>query len=141
MALPSQPSTNYVKRLIGLPGDHVVVRDNRIFINATLVPLRHLGMYAGGYGFSGAELGLERLGPAEQAVMFANEWSSTDFEAVVPAGHYFFMGDNRNDSLDGRSQHVGFMPENNLVGRAVRIWMNWRIPGWPNWSRVGLAIQ
>jgi signal peptidase I len=139
--LPSNPSTNYIKRLVGLPGDHVVVRDNRVFINGKLIPLDAAGSYMGAYGFTGAALGAERFGDTKHVVMFATDRTATDFEAIVPQGRYFFMGDNRNDSEDSRFSMVGFVPERNLVGRAVRIWMNWRLPGWPDWHRVGTKIR
>jgi signal peptidase I len=139
--LPSDPSTHFIKRLIGLPGDHVVVRDNQVTINGKPVALTSDGVYSGGYGFSGADLALEQIGSEKHEVMFARDRYATDFEAVVPAGHYFFMGDNRNDSEDGRFPMVGFVPEKNLVGRAVRIWMNWQLPGWPHLSRIGLKIH
>jgi signal peptidase I len=139
--LPSDPSTHFIKRLIGLPGDRVVVRDNQVTINGTPVALTSDGVYTGGYGFSGADLALEQLGGEQHEVMFARDRYPTDFEAVVPAGHYFFMGDNRNDSEDGRFPMVGFVPEKNLVGRAVRIWMNWQLPGWPHLDRIGLKIR
>lgn len=139
--LPSQPSTHFIKRLIGLPGDRVVVRDNQLTINGTPVEMKRDGVYSGGYGFSGADLALEQLGSEQHEVMFARDRDGTDFEAVVPPGHYFFMGDNRNDSEDGRFPMVGFVPEKNLVGRAVRIWMNWRLPGWPDWRRIGMKIR
>jgi signal peptidase I len=139
--LPSSPSTNYIKRLVGLPGDHVVVRDNRVFINGMLIPLEVAGTYLGEYGFAGAALGTERFGRTEHKVMFATDRTPTDFEATVPKGMYFFMGDNRNDSQDSRFSTVGFVPEPNLVGRAIRIWMNWRLPGWPDWHRIGMRIR
>jgi signal peptidase I len=139
--LPSDPSTNLIKRLVGLPGDHVLVRDNRVFINGMPIPLTLNGTYGGGFGFTGAPLGLEQFGQATHVVMFTPQGFATDFEGIVPAGHYFFMGDNRNDSKDSRFQDVGFVPDQNLVGHAVRIWMNWRLPGWPDWQRIGMRIQ
>jgi signal peptidase I len=139
--LPSDPSVHFIKRLIGLPGDRIVVRDNEIIINGAAVPKQSDGAYSGGYGFSGAPLALEQLGAEQHVIMFAPDRASTDYEAVVPAGHYFFMGDNRNDSADSRFPLVGFVPEENLVGRAVRVWMNWQIPGWPQWRRIGMKIR
>jgi signal peptidase I len=139
--LPSDPSIHFIKRLVGLPGDHVVVRDNRITINGASIPMKRDGAYSGGYGFTGAELALERFGVEQHVVMFAHNRDATDFEAVVPAGHYFFMGDNRNDSEDSRFPVVGFVPEQNLVGHAFRIWMNWQVPGWPDWRRIGMKIR
>jgi signal peptidase I len=138
--LPSDPSVHYIKRLIGLPGDHVLVRNNRLTINGSPIPLAPDGSYSGGYGFAGSPLGVERFGKQEHEVMFAAGRSSTDFATIVPAGHYFFMGDNRNDSQDSRFPVVGFVPEANLVGRASRIWMNWDFPHWPHWNRIGRRI-
>ncbi len=139
--LPSDPSIHFIKRLIGLPGDHVMVRDNQITINGTLIPMRRDGNYAGGFGFTGADLALEQFGAEQHVIMFAANRGATDFETVVPAGNYFFMGDNRNDSSDSRFPLVGLVPEQNLVGHAVRIWMNWQLPGWPDWHRIGLKIS
>jgi signal peptidase I len=138
--LPSDPSTNYIKRLIGLPGDHILVRDNRLTINGSRMPLAPDGTYSDGYGFNGSALGVEQFGQTEHQVMFATGRPGTNFDAIVPAGHYFFMGDNRNDSQDSRFPQVGFVPESNLVGRAVLIWMNWQFPRWPHWNRIGKRI-
>jgi signal peptidase I len=139
--LPRDPSVDYIKRLIGLPGDHILVRDNRLIINGSPIPLAPDGLYADGYGFSGSPLGVERFGRTGHEVMFAPGRSTTDFETTVPPGHYFFMGDNRNDSQDSRFPQVGFVPEENLVGRASRIWLNWDFPGFPRWNRIGRHIQ
>jgi signal peptidase I len=139
--LPSDPSVHFIKRLIGLPGDHVTVRDNRITINGRLAAMQSAGYYSEGYGFTGSPLALERLGAQSHVIMFAPNRYATDFDAVVPAGSYFFMGDNRNDSADSRFALVGFVPEENLVGHAVLIWMNWQIPGWPLWRRIGMTIR
>lgn len=139
--LPSDPSVNYIKRLIGLPGDHVAVRDNRITINGRMMAMQADGIYSGGYGFSGAPLARERIGANEHLIMLARRREATDFDAVVPEGRYFFMGDNRNDSEDSRFAAVGFVPDKNLVGRAAIVWMNWRFPGWPQWRRIGTIIR
>ncbi len=139
--LPADPSVNFIKRLIGLPGDHVLVRDNQIFINGTPVPQQPDGHYLGADEFAGADLALESFGSKTHVVMFARDRPSKDFEAVVPQGEYFFMGDNRNDSEDGRFAAVGFVPDQNLVGHAVRIALSWPLPGWPIWSRFGNKIN
>jgi signal peptidase I len=138
--LPSNPSVHYIKRLIGLPGDRVVVRQNQLYVNDISVPLKPSGTYSGGYGFTGAELGVERLDAGDHVVMFDQNRYATDFESVVPAGHYFFMGDNRNDSKDSRFGEVGFVPERNIVGQAKRIWLNLRWFEWPRWDRIGAKI-
>jgi signal peptidase I len=138
--LPSDPSIHYIKRLIGLPGDHILVRDNSLFINGAHVQAKRDGEYSGRYGFSGADLEIERLGEHDHLIMLAKNRLSTDYDSVVPPASYFFMGDNRNDSEDSRFAQVGFVPEKNLDGRAMLIWMNWQIPGWPIWRRFGTKI-
>jgi signal peptidase I len=130
-----------IKRLIGLPGDHVVVRDNHLWINGQPVPLEPAGTFGGDDGFDGAQLARERLDHREHTLMFAPVLPATDFEGTVPAHRYFFMGDNRNDSQDSRFPQVGFVSEESLVGPALVIWMNWRFPGWPAWNRVGKVIH
>jgi len=143
--LPRDPSTNYIKRLVGLPGDHVVVKDDRIFVNGEAMPVREDGLYEG-QGQSGARnaharLAIEQLGDVEHHVLFQDSRAPTDFDQVVPEGHYLFMGDNRDNSQDGRFPQVGFVPEGNLVGKAVRIWLNWDLPDAPIWSRIGDPIH
>jgi signal peptidase I len=139
--LPADPSVNYIKRLIGLPGDHVLVRNNQIFINGAKVAQQAHGHYLGGDEFAGSDLALESFDNKAHTVMFARDRPSKDFEAVVPDGTYFFMGDNRNDSEDGRFSAVGFVPDKNLVGHAVRIALSWPVPGWPIWNRFGSKIN
>jgi len=138
--LPSDPATNYIKRLVGLPGDHVVVREKRVYVNGELEPVEFDGVYAG-FGHTGAQIALETLGKAIHRVLYIPDRPSYDFDDVVPAGHYFFMGDNRDNSRDSRFPEVGFVPAGNVVGKAVRIWLNWNLPNAPIWNRIGDAVH
>jgi signal peptidase I len=138
--LPSDPSTNYIKRLVGLPGDHIVVRDRQLFVNGERMPVRLDGVYQG-HGHTGARIGFEQLGKAEHEVLYLMDRYTRDYEQTVPEGHFFFMGDNRDNSRDSRFPEVGFVPERNLVGKAVRIWLNWDWPDAPLWSRIGDPIR
>jgi signal peptidase I len=141
--LPSDPTTNYIKRLVGLPGDHVVVRGDRLFVNGEAMKVELDGLYEGPKDTgaqAGAQIGTEHLGDVDHHVLYIpNRY--TDYDEVVPAGHYFFMGDNRDNSRDSRFPQVGFVPEANLVGKAVRIWLNWDIPAAPIWDRIGDPIR
>jgi signal peptidase I len=138
--LPSDPATNYIKRLVGLPGDHVRVQDKQVWINGALQPVELDGVYEG-FGHTGARIGLEQLGNVTHRTLYIPERPSYDYDAIVPAGHYFFMGDNRDNSRDSRFPEVGFVPDDHVVGKAVRIWLNWNLPHAPIWSRIGDRIE
>ncbi len=138
--LPKDPATNYIKRLVGLPGDHVVVRGQNLYINGERMKVDMDGIYHG-HGHDGAQLATEHLGKADHQVLFLPDRYTRDYDRVVPAGEYFFMGDNRDNSRDSRFPEVGFVPERNLVGKAVRIWLNWDLPAAPIWDRIGAPIR
>ena len=140
--LPSDPSVNYIKRVVGLPGD-VVEYDavnKRVTLNGKLVPLEPIGPYDDDPGLI---LCREQLGTHDHELLLTSGVLSRGGKYEVPAGHYFVMGDNRDNSRDSRFEGVEFIPEGNLVGRAVGIWMNWRWPaeGGPQWSRIGKGIE
>jgi signal peptidase I len=142
--LPKEPSVNYIKRLVGLPGDHIQVRGRELYINGQLVPVEESGRYRGPRNDGPHAFAIEAteyLGEVEHRVLYIPGSREADFDAIVPEGHYFFMGDNRNNSSDSRFPAVGFVPERNLVGKAVRIWMNWDLPSAPIWDRIGNRIQ
>ena len=138
--LPSDPATNYIKRLVGLPGDHVTVRDKRVQVNGVDQPVTLDGVYEG-FGHTGAQVAIEQLGEVPHRVLYIPNRPSYDFDDVVPAGHYFFMGDNRDNSRDSRFPEVGFVPADLVVGKAVVIWLNWNLPNAPIWSRIGQSIH
>jgi signal peptidase I len=142
--LPADPATNYIKRLVGLPGDHIQVRGRQLFINGSLVPLQMNGVYEGprNEGVHAHALGgQEFLEGVEHQVLYIPSRPTPEYDQIVPAGHYFFMGDNRDNSRDSRYGDVGMVPERNLVGKAVRIWLNWDLPSAPIWNRIGDPIQ
>lgn len=138
--LPADPGTNYIKRLVGLPGDTVTYQNRRLFINDELVSATPLGAYAE-ESQPGALLYNERLGDVEHRILLMPGRRSLEGTFIVPPGHYFMMGDNRDNSRDSRYQGVGIIPENKVVGKAVRIWMNWSFPRMPRWQRIGNAIN
>ena len=125
--LPREPSTTFVKRLIGLPGDRIQMREGRLYINDALVPRRATGR------FDGDLLYIETL-PAtsggtarDHEIIEISDTERRDNTPVftVPDGHYFMMGDNRDNSLDSRvaasDGGVGFVPAENLVARVDRL--------------------
>jgi signal peptidase I len=147
--LPPNPKINYIKRLVGLPGDRIRVdSQNQLFVNDVLQPQQKGPSYTGPkqdqWNYVDVPTATETLGAKRHAIMFAKGYVK-DGEWVVPAGHYFFMGDNRNNSKDSRwldePDAPGFVPEQNLVGKAVRIWLNLDTRDGPLWRRIGNAIQ
>lgn len=139
--LPSDPHTNFIKRVIGLPGDRVRYYNKQLFINGRPIDIEINGPYTGP-GPPGARIGVEHLEDAEHEVLVQPHGWSPNGEYLVPEGHYFMMGDNRGNSHDSRYADIGYIPEENLVGKAVRIWMNWDWTGKaPIWSRIGDRID
>ncbi|WP_339468623.1 MULTISPECIES: signal peptidase I [unclassified Pseudomonas] len=146
---PSDPSVNYIKRVIGLPGD--VIRytgDKRLLINGESVAEKLLGSEPSSLG--SAELYQEKLGAVEHEIRKEmSRYRQPGGEWKVPAGHYFMMGDNRDNSNDSRYWNdpnipkdlLGMVPDQNIVGKAFAVWMSWpepKLSHLPNFSRVGL---
>jgi signal peptidase I len=151
---PADPSVDYIKRVVGLPGDKVVYRGKRLTINGEPVAYQGAGFY------TDAELNylrlptyLEKLGnhnhqmmivPAQPPVDLAQvrqfphrencEYNDDGFSCSVPAGHYFMMGDNRDQSSDSR--YWGFVPDDHIKGRAFLVWMNFG-----DFKRIGNGIE
>ena len=140
--LPSNPSINYIKRVVGLPGDTVEydVEQRQLTINGEVMEIEPVGTYAEDSSYRVLR---ETLGEREHDILWMRVPSDYGGIYHVPEGHYLMMGDNRDNSADGRTQTVGYVPEANLVGRASRIWLSWRWPsqGGPRWSRIGKGVH
>lgn len=145
--LPSDPHTNFIKRVVGLPGDTIEYRDKQVFINGEPAPREINGVYEGPgrnlpVGRGRPRVAVETLDGTVHNILLTPNRQGKEGVFQVPEGHYFLMGDNRDNSHDSRYPGVSFIPEGNLVGKAVRIWMNWDVPNaTPIWSRIGDRIQ
>jgi signal peptidase I len=168
---PPDPAVNFIKRVAGLPGDHVRITSDQLIINGVPVPLQSDGRYDDGC-YHNMRLSTEVLGshrhqtlscltPDEIVAAPSSSCSrrlERNYECIepsvpglrdhsdreemqVPPGEYLMIGDNRDNSYDGR--YWGFVPEDHLVGKATRIWFNWDLQrsGGPVWSRIGRRIE
>jgi signal peptidase I len=170
---PSEPSVNYIKRLVGLPGDRLDIRGDAVWVNGVEAIVKDAGPFAEDKCYVNFHQGIESLGEHQHRVMYCPTepsrhsrgcTSTRDLSEcpvnpqvpavpsndatfaptgtfIVPPGFYFFMGDNRDNSQDSRFSELGFVPEENVVGKAVRIWMSFE--GFPivRWARIGQAIN
>jgi signal peptidase I len=167
---PPDPAINYIKRLVGLPGDRVRITGDHLFINGEPVAWHDVGKWSDGC-YQDMQLARETLGEHEHDTMYCHSTAgiataplpscnrnldrgyicqsdaddahdSGNFGDIeVPAGMYFMVGDNRDNSADSR--YFGFVPEANLIGKAQRIWFNCDLQrsGGPIWSRIGKRIE
>jgi len=138
---PPDTSLDYIKRVVGVPGDRVEYRDKRLRINGKEVPLRRLEEdYLFKERMQYSQLFVETLGSVEHEILIDGDapnpqpyahafpyaancnYNSDGVACVVPPGHYFMMGDNRDNSSDSRVW--GFVPDRNIVGKAFFIWLN-----------------
>ena len=140
---PEDPSTPYIKRIVGLPGDEVGYYDKTLYINGEPMPQEEIGVYTGegpGTTMTGASHRQEDLeGRVHDILLQDSGYPSPSGKAIVPAGHYFVLGDNRDNSRDSR--YWGTVPDENLIGRAFGIWLHFDWQGGLDWSRIGSSIK
>jgi signal peptidase I len=137
---PADPSLDYIKRVVGLPGDKIEYMDKKLTINGVAMPQSPAGDYLHTDRLYYSPSFTEKLGGVEHKVIVENDapasvsqtikypfrdnctYTNRGLSCTVPAGHYFMMGDNRDGSFDSRGW--GFVPEQNIVGKAFFIWFN-----------------
>lgn len=132
---PHQNDTYYIKRVIGVPGDRVTYRNKQLTVNGSPVPQDWLAELPSGRFM--IKMGREVLPDSDGHLMqIDNRRGPRNFSVVVKPGHYFMMGDNRDNSSDSRVW--GQVPERDIVGRAVAIWMHWEeYLSVPSFGRAG----
>ena len=155
--LPRDNSTDYIKRVIGLPGDKIQMVDGALIINGERLKKERVaqGEVSAGAGFKDRATYYRETLPngvsyvVQELDLYGNKLGRNTQVYEVPAGHFFMVGDNRDNSLDSRdmsAQGVGYVPYENLIGRAEIIFFSveeegaaWRIWEWPwtvRWSRL-----
>ncbi len=141
---PHDEKVNFIKRVVGVPGDVIAYNNKRLTINGEEIMLEDAEKYI----FDQPEKRnkqatrySEKLGDSIHDVVLEDQGSSRAAEYRVPDGHYFVMGDNRDQSNDSR--FWGFVPDENVVGRAFFIWFNWDTKNGFDikWDRIGNTIR
>jgi signal peptidase I len=137
---PEDPSLDYIKRVVGLPGDRIEYRNKRLTVNGESVPLKQVDDYLSKERMQFSRRYLETLGKVSHEILLEEDvppigspgrafpfagncnYNNSGVACTVPPGHYFMMGDNRDNSSDSRVW--GFVPDENIVGKAFFIWLN-----------------
>lgn len=139
---PPEPKINFIKRVIGLPGDHIIYKNKQLFINGELIPKEFPRVEMLSTPDDRAyrvQRFTEQLPDAAHDV-YEHFGAGKEVDVTVPQGHYFVMGDNRDESDDSR--FWGFVPEENIIGRAFALWMSWdSIEYNVRFARIGTTIK
>jgi signal peptidase I len=144
---PENEDKNFIKRVVGLPGDKIEIIKGKLFINDQPVPLTGLGVYdekeqvSGSPFYDKPKMFEEDLGAVKHRIMYMRDQSGYDFgPKLVPKESVFVMGDNRDNSQDSRVW--GFVNYSKILGRALIIYWSWDGNGrWVRWERIGNLIK
>jgi signal peptidase I len=139
---PGDESVNYIKRVVGLPGDRIVYEGKKLYVNGRLMPQTPGVPYTvrqNGEPLYAAVRHTENLDGVDHQILLAGRPERTATEYTVPMGHYFVMGDNRDHSNDSRIW--GFVPQENLVGKAFLIWFSWDSARGSAWFWQQIAFE
>lgn len=134
---PRDPSIDYIKRVVGLPGDHIAYYNKVLYVNGKPIKREFVAEYSGPGEDHKANEYIENLEGVKHSILLIPSRPGLDAEYIVPDGHYFVMGDNRDNSNDSR--YWGVVPDKYLVGKAFLIWMN--IDSGIGWDRIGTVIN
>ncbi len=138
---PEDPSIDYIKRVVGIPGDRITYSNRQLHINGQPADLSshgpHFWMDNRCRTIDSLRLREQTADSDHEILIIPQRLSRAEGEWVVPAGHYFVLGDNRDNSRDSR--YWGFVPEQNIVGKAVAVWMNidFSCGDGIGWGRIG----
>lgn len=146
---PKNPRIDYIKRVIGLPGDTIEVKGNDLYINGKLIPQHYIGPFAyrpEGQGDRGMVIPTKEYaqtigGHTFHIIEFDTPEAHMDFGPYkVPPNCYFMMGDDRDNSNDSR--FWGCVPRANIVGKAMFVWFSWDGENWSiRWNQIGRALD
>lgn len=144
---PHDESVNFIKRVVGIPGDTVVYENKKLIVNGVEVTQESAGMYVIPSPRQAREVLLlnEKIGENQHLILVDENQQSVTMQFTVPNDHYFVLGDNRDYSNDSR--FWGYVPEANIVGRAFLIWFSWdgtdECSFWScvRWDRIGESIE
>ena len=134
---PVNPSLDYIKRVVGLPGDHIAYYNKVLYVNGKPINRKFEGQYEGPGQTHASEYVENLLDMEHPILLMPGRPNSLEGEYIVPEKMYFVMGDNRDNSADSRVW--GAVPEENLVGKAFMIWMHWS--DGIHWQRLGNMIN
>jgi signal peptidase I len=137
---PPQPKYDYIKRVIGVPGDRLSYHNKKLTINGKEAKQNFVEYTIDESSGKAVARYKENLNGVEHDIFVRADVPAVDFDVVVPEGNYFMMGDNRDDSADSR--FWGFVPDNYLRGRAFLVWMSWNGKADNlRWSKIGRLIH